>query len=112
MAAPTKPKPVLENYYSVSEAAVRLGLRKKEDPSKKGEKWLRDGVNLHGFPKRRMAGQLLFSESDLAEIAELHSSRVHGNTGKRKRRTVSRKPTVKAVIGGVALADDALANAA
>ncbi|MFB6977756.1 hypothetical protein [Streptomyces scopuliridis] len=94
MAAPTKPKPkpVLETFYSVSEAAIRLGLRAKEDPGKRGEKWLRDGVNLHGFPKHRMAGQLLFSDSDLAEIAALHGSRVHGNTGKRKRRT-TRRPT-------------------
>ncbi|MFE2497164.1 hypothetical protein [Streptomyces scopuliridis] len=91
MAAPTKPKPVLETFYSVSEAAIRLGLRTKEDPSKKGEKWLRDGVNLHGFPKHRMAGQLLFSDSDLAEIAERHRSRVHGNSGVRRKRRV-RKP--------------------
>ncbi|MGW8953040.1 hypothetical protein [Streptomyces sp. NPDC055709] len=63
------PTPVLENFYSVAQAALRLGLREPDDPSKKGEKWLRDGVNLRGFPCHRMAGQLLFSDSDLAEIA-------------------------------------------
>lgn len=89
MAAPTKPKPmqVLETFYDVSEAAIRLKLRKPEDQSKKGEKWLRDGVNLHNFPHHRMAGQLLFSDSNLAAIAELHRGRVHGNSGTRRKRT-------------------------
>lgn len=109
MAAPTKPKPVLEHFYSVSEAAIRLNLRKKDEvdengkESKKGEKWLRDGVNLRGFPHHRLAGQLKFSDSDLAEIAQLHSNRVHGNSGtRRKRRPAARKPQVDAPLAAAA----------
>lgn len=77
MAAPKAPatKTVLENFYNVSQAAIRLNLRAENDPSKKGEKWLRDGVNRKPeegtpFPCTRMAGQLMFSDSDLAWIAE------------------------------------------
>lgn len=95
MAAPTKPKPVLEHYYSVSDAAIRLGLRDPDDPSNKGEKWLRDGVNKLDFPHHRMANQLKFSDSDLAVIADMNRSRPHGNSGtRRKKRT--RKPAVLA----------------
>lgn len=94
MAAPTKPKmQVLETFYSVSAAAVRLGLREPDDPSKKGEKWLRDGVNLQGFSHFRMAGQLLFSDSDLAAIAETHRNKAdrRGRVARqrRPRRTAS-----------------------
>lgn len=88
MPAPTKP--VLENLYSVSEAAIRLGLRDLEDPSKKGEKWLRDGVNRDGFPCHRMAGQLMFSDTDLAVIAERHRNKAEAR-GRYTRRT-HRKP--------------------
>ncbi|WP_330173062.1 hypothetical protein OG875_05285 [Streptomyces sp. NBC_01498] len=105
MAAPTKPKPkpVLENFYSVSEAAIRLGLRDKDDASKKGEKWLRDGVNRHGFPKHRMAGQLKFSDSDLAEIAKRHSDQPHYRTGTRRRsRPAARKPQAIAQLSDAA----------
>ena len=97
MAAPTKPKPVLEHYYDVSEAAIRLGLRAPNDKSKKGEKWLRDGVNKSGFPHHRMANQLKFSDSDLAVIADMNRSRRHGNSGTRKRR-VSRRPALAAAV--------------
>ena len=71
-------EPVLENFYDVSQAAVRLGLRDKDDKSKRGEKWLRDGFNRpedgskgRKFPGRYMAGRLKFSESELAVIAEI-----------------------------------------
>lgn len=89
MAAPTKPKPVLEHYYNVKQACDRLGLSDPEDPNdKRGQKWIRDGVNLHDFPCRRMAGLLRFSDSDLAVIADMHRGRRHGNSGtRRKRRT-------------------------
>lgn len=66
---------IVENTYTVSEAAVKLNLRKEDDPSKKGEKWLRDGVNLLGWPSHRMAGVLKFTESDLAEIQELNRNK-------------------------------------
>ena len=87
-APPAAPK--LENFYTVSEAAIRLGLRDKDDPSKKGEKWLRDGVNKEDWPCHRMAKQLLFSDSDLADIASRHRNKTHGHTQTRRRRTTRR----------------------
>lgn len=99
MAAPTKPKPVLEHYYNVKQACDRLGLSDPKDPDdKRGQKWIRDGVNKLGFPNHRMAGQLLFSDSNLAEIAELHRSRRHGNSGTRRRKRVSRTPVLTATV--------------
>jgi hypothetical protein len=91
---------VLENFHTVPEAAIRLGLRKKEDPSKKGEKWLRDGANRpeNGskgprFPHRRMAGQLLFSDSDLATIGELSRNAPQGRAlYTRRRRPATARP--------------------
>lgn len=96
MAAPTKPKPVLEHYYGVKQACDRLGLSDPDDPEdKRGQKWLRDGVNKLGFPHHRMAGQLKFSDSNLAAIADMNRSRPHGNSGtRRKKRT--RKPAALA----------------
>lgn len=90
-------EPVLENFYTVSEAAIRLRLREPQDPSKKGEKFLRDGVNKLGWPCHRMAGQLLFSDSDLAFIAEQNRNRVDGRS--RPRRT--RRPRQNAQPAGV-----------
>lgn len=84
--AKTMPEPVLENFYTVSEAAIRLRLREPNDPSKKGEKFLRDGVNQEGWPCHRMAKQLLFSDSDLAEIARLNRNRVDGRSRPRRTR--------------------------
>ncbi|MFF7096348.1 hypothetical protein ACFY9A_28735 [Streptomyces rubradiris] len=71
--------PVLERFYNVRNAAVRLGLA---DPSNTedagGQRWLRDGFNRPSdgsqgrkFPGRYMGGQLMFSESDLAVITEI-----------------------------------------
>ncbi|WP_406336579.1 hypothetical protein OG814_33140 [Streptomyces zaomyceticus] len=103
VATKTRPTatPVLETFHTVSEAAVRLNLRKPEDTSKKGEKWLRDGVNRPEdgtkgtpFPCHRLAGQLLFSDSDLAAIADMHRNQRDGRSGPRKRRVYR---TVKAV---------------
>ncbi|MEE6264971.1 hypothetical protein ACJ6WD_09460 [Streptomyces sp. VTCC 41912] len=95
MAAPKatpRPKPALENFHTVADAAIRLGLRRPDDASNKGEKWLRDGVNRkpadgkgEPFPCHRMAGQLMFSDSDLAEIAAMH--RCAPQRRGRKRRT-------------------------
>ncbi|QCX81153.1 hypothetical protein C9F11_37850 [Streptomyces sp. YIM 121038] len=74
--------PQLESFYNLGLAAVLLGLKTKdehENGSKKGERWLRDGVNRledgsegRPFPHHRMNGCLMFSESNLAEIAEMH----------------------------------------
>ena len=102
VATKTRPTtPVLETFHTVSEAAVRLNLRKPEDTSKKGEKWLRDGVNRpedgskgEPFPCHRLAGQLLFSDSDLAYIAGMHRNQRDGRSRPRKRRVYR---TVKAV---------------
>lgn len=75
MATPKASPPAqLDHFYSVGEAAIRLGLKTQaqhEAGSKSGERWLRDGVNraTSPFPCHRMSGQLLFSDSDLAEIA-------------------------------------------
>lgn len=72
----------LENFYNVGLAAVRLGFKTQEEheaKSTKGERWLRDGANRpedgskgEPFPHRRMNRELMFSESDLAEIAAMH----------------------------------------
>lgn len=85
--------PPLENFYTVSEAAIRLGLRKEEDPRRKGEKWLRDGFNRPAdgskgpkFPGRYMAGLLMFSESELALIAELARNATQVRTRRPRRR--------------------------
>jgi hypothetical protein len=96
------PTAVLERFYNVSQAAVRLGLREEDDASKKGEKWLRDGANRPKdgskgprFPHHRMAGQLLFSDSDLAAIAEISREAPQGRTRHPRRRratTVPRQP--------------------
>ncbi|MFE2712325.1 hypothetical protein ACFXKI_10110 [Streptomyces mirabilis] len=74
----TPAEPVLENFYDLGQAAIRLNLRKKDEPGKRGEKWLRDGYNRpedgskgRKFPGRYMAGRLKFSESELAVIAEI-----------------------------------------
>lgn len=96
MAAPTKPKPVLEKTYNVKQATVLLGLCDPDDPKdNRGQKWLRDGVNQEHdpFPCSRMARQLRFTEADLAEIQQRHRNRVHGLTGKRRKRTAPRKST-------------------
>jgi hypothetical protein len=92
MAATTAPPlTALEGFYSLAAAAVRLGLRDPEDATTKGEKLLRDGVNRHGWPHHRIGRQLVFSDSDLAQIAAMHRAprRVA------RRRTVSR-PTASA----------------
>jgi hypothetical protein len=94
-APTTKPKPVLENFYSVKQAAIRLDLQDPDDPEdNRGEKWLRDGVNKLGWPCHRLAGQLKFSDSDLAEIAEINRNKKDGRSGPRRpRRATAKAPT-------------------
>lgn len=65
-------------FYDLSQAAVKLGLREPDDTSARGEKWLRDGYNRPAdgskgrqFPGRYMAGRLKFTAADLAVIAEI-----------------------------------------
>lgn len=81
--APTAPTPtadrVLDLFYDVKAAARRLGIADPADPDdESGERWLRDGFNrpLDGsrgrpFPGRKMSGRLIFSETDLAVIAQI-----------------------------------------
>ncbi|WP_392970977.1 hypothetical protein [Streptomyces sp. LN245] len=71
-APPTKQPPKLEGFYNVGEAAVRLNVKTQEEHeagSTKGERWLRDGVNHKGWPCHRLNSCLMFSDSDLMEIA-------------------------------------------
>jgi hypothetical protein len=86
-ATPTRTRktvePVLENFHTVAEAAVRLRFRDADDPTTKGEKVLRDGVNKDGWPCHRMGNRLIFSDSDLAQIAELHHNRRDKRAGRR-----------------------------
>lgn len=91
-ATKASPQTVLEGLYSLSAAAIRLGLRDKDDPTTKGEKVLRDGVNLHGWPHARIGRALVFSESDLAQILEMHRA---PRRIARRRRAASR-PTATA----------------
>jgi len=73
-------EPQLEGFHNIKQAAVRLGLQDPEDPdSAAGERWLRDGCNRPEdgskgpqFPHHRMSGRLMFSDSQLAWIAELN----------------------------------------
>ncbi|MFJ4845983.1 hypothetical protein [Streptomyces sp. NPDC088733] len=74
------PPAALEGFYNIKKAAIRLGLNDGTDPKdESGHRWLRDGCNrpIDGskgpqFPHRRMCGQLIFSDSDLAWITEEH----------------------------------------
>ena len=91
---PPKAPPTLEGFYNVKQATVRLGLATESEDDTRGQKWLRDGVNRqhNPFPHRRMAGQLMFSDSDLAQIAEM--SRTPATKPGRKRTASPRKRTV------------------
>ncbi len=81
----TPAEPVLEHFWTVPEAAVRLRFRDKDDPTTKGEKVLRDGVNKLGWPSHRMGNRLIFSDSNLAYIA--------GQLANRKDKRAGRKST-------------------
>ena len=97
---PAEPEPVLENFWTVAEAAVRLKFRDADDPTTKGEKVLRDGVNKEDWPCHRMGNRLIFSDSDLIEIARRHSNRKDKRAGRRsttsgyrpRRRTTAAAP--------------------
>ena len=84
-------EPVLENFYNLKQATVRLGLATEDPEDRRGQDWLRRGVNRKPtdgpkFPCHRMAGQLMFSDSDLAHIAELVANKVDGRSKPRRRR--------------------------
>lgn len=101
--APRKAAPPseLENFHNTKAATVRLGLATDDPEDKRGQKWLRDGVNRPAdgskgpkFPCRRMAGQLMFSDSDLAEIAEICHNALD-RRGHHPRMRQTRKPAVR-----------------
>jgi hypothetical protein len=107
---PKTAEPVLENFFDVGQAAVRLGLKTEEQHkagSKVGEKWLRDGYNRPAdgskgrkFPGRYMAGRLKFSESELAVIAEIAleesaaRKKPTPSTGRPRRRVAVKTPAL------------------
>lgn len=89
-------EPVLENFYNLKQATVRLGLATEDPEDKRGQDWLRRGVNRKSsqgpkFPHHRMANQLMFSDSDLAEITDLMRNKPDGRAKPRRprRRTAS-----------------------
>lgn len=89
-------EPVLENFYNLKQAAVRLGLATEDPEDLRGVNWLRRGVNRKPdegpkFPCYRMAGQLMFSDSDLAAITEMVRNKVDGRSKPRRRRPAARK---------------------
>lgn len=98
--APPKRKapeqPLLENFYNVRDASVRLGLADKDDPQDTGgQDWLRRGANRpddgskgEKFPSIYMAGQLMFSDSHLAAIVGIAANEPRART----RRTAARRP--------------------
>jgi hypothetical protein len=73
--SPQKTPPTkLPGFHNVKQATVRLGLATEDPDDERGQRWLRDGVNRehNPFPHHRMGRQLMFSDEDLAEIAEMH----------------------------------------
>ena len=76
--SPRKPTPIPQGYYRVEKAVVILGLAEDENDTT-GRRWLRDGANRKpgdkrgkAFPHSRLNGQLVFSDTDLAEIYAMH----------------------------------------
>jgi hypothetical protein len=100
-APPTKAIP-LESFYNVGEAAVRMNFKTQaehETGSTKGERWLRDGCNRpedgsegQPFPHHRMNGSLMFSDSNLAEIAAMHLNAPTQGARRRTRKRSTAKP--------------------
>jgi hypothetical protein len=81
--SPRKPTPTkqLEGFHNVKQATVKLGLATEDEKDTRGQRWLRDGCNRKPedgkgkpFPHSRLNGQLVFSDSDLAEIYAMHRS--------------------------------------
>lgn len=100
--ASPRPKPALENFYTVPQAAVRLNLKTQEEHdagSTKGERWLRDGVNRehNPFPSHRMGGHLRFSDTDLAEIAAMNRNAPDKRAGRPRRKRKPAAPRLAAV---------------
>lgn len=94
-------EPVLENFYNLKQATVRLGLATEDPTDTRGQDWLRRGFNRpedgskgRKFPGLYMSQQLMFSDSDLAVIAEIARSEPRARTtrpsrGRRPRQTAA-----------------------
>jgi hypothetical protein len=85
----------LETFYNVKQATVKLGIATEDPADERGQRWLRDGVNRkhNPFPHHRLGRQLMFSESDLAEIAAMHRNAPTRLSRTRKpRKKVAPKP--------------------
>ncbi|MFF2215046.1 hypothetical protein [Streptomyces antibioticus] len=75
----TKAPTVVQRFYNLRNAAIRLDLADPDDPDDMaGQRWLRDGFNRpedgskgRKFPGRYMGRRLVFSEDDLAVIDEI-----------------------------------------
>ena len=88
--------PVLEGYHGIKKATELLGLSDPADPTDTaGQKWLRDGVNLKGWPHQRMAGRLVLSDSDLAAFAGMHRNPAV-RPGRRSRKRAATRPSTPA----------------
>jgi hypothetical protein len=90
-------EPVLQNFHNLKQATVRLGLATEDPADTRGQDWLRRGVNRPEdgskgprFPCHRMASQLMFSDSDLAVIAEMQRNKVDGRSKPRRSRRTRR----------------------
>jgi len=96
------PPTLLENFYNVGQAAVRLGFKTQEEHaagSTKGERWLRDGCNRpedgskgEPFPHHRLNRELMFSDSDLAHIAAMHRNVPTQGARRGSRRRAATRP--------------------
>jgi hypothetical protein len=104
--SPRKPTPTPQGFYRVEAAVVKLGLAKDENDTT-GRRWLRDGANRKPedgkgkpFPHSRLNGQLVFSDTDLAEIYAMHRNAPNRRGRRRGSRVVG-----KSVIGPEAKSD-------
>ena len=92
-ASPTKT--VLEGFYTVKQAAKRLiplDLDNPDSDDEAGERWLRDGVNHKGWPHHRFGRRLMFSDTDLAEIAALNRNAPTQGARRRTRKRATTRP--------------------
>lgn len=94
--APTPAEPILDRFYNLKQAAVRLGLATEDPGDEAGQRWLMDGFRRPAdgskgrpFPGRKMSGRLIFSESDLAVIVQI----AFEETEAKKRADATPKPS-------------------
>lgn len=110
---PTTAEPTLDRFYNLKQAAVRLGLATEDPADEAGQRWLMDGVRRptdgskgRPFPGRKMSGRWIFSESDLAVIAQIALEETEAarkeadtpppSTGRPRRSRTARTPALAA----------------